>query len=213
MSSIIRAADRGACTQTVAFNFDDMSSQAERYLNQVRAEAAKIVAEAQREAEAVRRQAELDGREAAMQAVDQMVARRLATVLPALRQAIEEIRQAKHAWLKHWEAGAVHLAAAMAARVVRRELKTQPEIPLELVREGLELAAGAGSLRIHLNPQDREALGDQVEGLLKEFATLASTELAADPAITPGGCRIETRFGVIDQQFEAQLRRIEEELT
>ena len=26
----------------------------------------------------------------------------------------------------------------------------------------------------------------------------------ADPEITPGGCRVETQFGVIDQQFEAQ---------
>ena len=35
----------------------------------------------------------------------------------------------------------------------------------------------------------------------------------ADPEIARGGCRVETRFGTIDQQFEAQLARIEEELT
>ena len=44
------------------------------------------------------------------------------------------------------------------------------------------------------------------------IAPLANTELVADPQITQGGCRVETRFGVIDQQFEAQLARIEDEL-
>ena len=37
--------------------------------------------------------------------------------------------------------------------------------------------------------------------------------IVADPEITTGGCRVETQFGMIDQQFEAKLERIEEELT
>jgi flagellar assembly protein FliH len=42
---------------------------------------------------------------------------------------------------------------------------------------------------------------------------LAPAEMIADPEISPGGCRIETLHGAIDQQFESQLARIEEELT
>ena len=67
--------------------------------------------------------------------------------------------------------------------------------------------------RIHLNPSDREALGDQVDLLTKELAPLATAELISNPSITPGGCRVETQFGSIDQQLETQLKRIEEELT
>jgi flagellar biosynthesis/type III secretory pathway protein FliH len=36
--------------------------------------------------------------------------------------------------------------------------------------------------------------------------------VVADESISPGGCRIETRYGEVDQQIEAQLRRIEEDL-
>jgi flagellar biosynthesis/type III secretory pathway protein FliH len=64
-----------------------------------------------------------------------------------------------------------------------------------------------------LNPNDLKALGNQLTVIINEVAPLAGAELQADPDITPGGCRVETRFGVIDQQFEAQLKRIEEELT
>jgi flagellar biosynthesis/type III secretory pathway protein FliH len=213
MASIIRATARSGGVQGIAFNFDDLSVEAHKYLEKVRAEAAKILVQAQQEAAAIRKQAERDGQQAALRSVEAIIQRQLATVLPALRQVIEEIRHAKQAWLSRWEAGAVHVAAAIARRVTRRELSRQPEITLDLVREALELAAGSTQLRIHLNPGDHQAMGTQVQMLTKELCHLAEVELVADPEITPGGCRVETRFGAIDQQFEAQLARIEEELT
>ncbi len=105
------------------------------------------------------------------------------------------------------------MASAIAERIIRRRLPRQPELPLTLVREALDLAAGSSRLRIHINPVDREALGNQVEMILRELSVLTRAEVVADREITSGGCRVETEFGVIDQQIETQLARIEEELT
>jgi flagellar assembly protein FliH len=213
MSTIIRATASGQHAPSVAFNFDDMAVQANRYLEKVRAEAAEITAKAQQQADGVRVKAEQRGYQAGWQAVEQIVRKQLATALPALKNVIQDIQHAKQTWLSHWEASAVHVAAAIAQRLIRRELTRQPEITLTLIREALELAAGSSQLRIHLNPADHKAIGQQAEMLIGELSTLTTAELVADPEITPGGCRVETRFGVIDQQFEAQLKRIEEELT
>jgi flagellar assembly protein FliH len=213
MSTVIRASERNNDAQSVAFNFEDMGARSERYLAKVRAEALQIVMKAQQEAEVIRRRAEQDGRQAAMQAVEGMVKQELATVIPALRQAVQQIQEAKHSWLRHWEASAVRVSGAIAEKLVRREIGRHPEITLTLVREALELAAGSSQLRIQLNPNDLKALRDQLRVVIDEVAPLAGTELNADPEIAPGGCRVETRFGVIDQQFESQLKRIEEELT
>jgi flagellar assembly protein FliH len=212
MSTIIRASEHNRETQGVAFNYDDMTLQANGYLAKVRSEALKIVVQAQREAEAVRKRAETEGRQAAIQAVEQMVRKELDTVLPGLKKAIQDIVDARHNWLAHWETSAVHVAVEIARRVIRRELSQQPDIPLALVREALELSAGNSQLRILLNPRDLQSLGDQVRALVNEMSPLIDTDIAADAEITPGGCRVETRFGAIDQQFEAQLARIEEEL-
>ena len=213
MSSVIRAADPNLGTSGVAFNFDDMAAQAKGYLDRVRAEALKIVAKAQQEADSVRRRAEAEGRQAALQAVERIVEKQLATVLPALRQAVADIGHAKQAWLTHWEAGGVHVAAAIAKRLVRGELSRQPEITLKLVREALELAAGSAQIRIHLHPDDQRALGGQVQLLIQALSGLGAAEVIGDAGVSRGGCRVETRFGTIDQQLEAQLARIEEELT
>jgi flagellar assembly protein FliH len=213
MSTVIRASERNKGTQSAAFNFEDMGERSERYLAKVRAEALQIVAKAQQEAEAIRRRAEQEGRHAALQTVDEMIKTQLATVIPALRQAVRNIEEAKQSWLRHWEAAAVRVSGAIAEKLVRREIGRHPEITLTLVREALELAAGSSQLRIQLNPDDLKALRDQLRVLIDEIAPLAGAEINADPEITPGGCRVETRFGVIDQQFDAQLKRIEEELT
>ena len=217
MASVIKATDRDRGVHAVAFNFDDMSAKANECLAKVKAEAAQILLKAQQEAAAIKKQAEAEGRKAGQAAIAQTVeaqlGKQLATLLPALKQAVAEIGHARQAWLAHWEKAAVHVAAAMARRVVRGELTRQPEVPVRLVREALELAAGQAQLRIRLHPADREALEPQMKFVVGELAPLAEVELVADAEITPGGCRIETRFGSIDQQVEAQLARIEEELT
>lgn len=225
MSGIIKATDNNNAVQCVAFNLDDMAARAERHvhqcLDQLRAEGNKIVAKAKEEAQSIRKQAEVEGRKAGetagRAAIEQIVERQLSeqlgTLLPALKQMVEEICHAKQAWLTHWEKNVVHLAAAIAQRVIRRELTAQPEISLALVREALELASGSSQVRVYMNPADHAALGTQVQTLVKEFSPLAPAELLADPQITSGGCRVDTQFGSIDQQLEIQLARIEAELT
>lgn len=216
MASIIKAADRDRGVSRAAFNFDDMASHADAYVKQVRQEAAQIVAAAQAQAEKIRKQAEIDGLKAAdrtMQAkVEAETARRMEAVLPALKAAAEEVRTAKQAWIAHWEQTAVHLASRIAERIVRCELAARPELPLVLVRESLELAAGGEVTRVLLNPTDLQILGPQVELVVRELTRGGAAEVQADPRIAPGGCRVETQHGVIDQQIETQLARLEEEL-
>jgi flagellar assembly protein FliH len=217
MSTIIKSNGSARSIRQVAFNLEDMKQQAGKYLDQVRAQAAEIVADAQKQADGMRKRAEEEGRQAAMRAaekvLDEKIGQRMQTALPALQKTIAGIADAKQAWLGHWERSTVKLATAIAAKIVRRNLPDMPDVTLALVREGLEMAAGSSKLRIHLHPTDCDTLKGQVDRLTKELERLGPAEVVADPEITPGGCRIETLHGAIDQQFEAQLARIEEELT
>jgi flagellar biosynthesis/type III secretory pathway protein FliH len=216
-ATVIKSAATTRHPHAAAFNFDDLATQADRYLSEVRSQAAKILADANREANAIRAQAEVDGRQAAVAAaekvLDEKVSKQMKTLLPALAKAIDSVEQAKTAWLTHWEQNVVRLATKIAARVVRKELVADPQIPEVLLREALELSLGGAELMIRLSPDDHAALGKKAAKMAAEFGRLAKTEIVADPQITPGGCRIETQFGSIDQTFEAQLARIEEELS
>ncbi len=212
MATIIRATEHNQATQHTAFNFEDMAVRANQYLDGIRGEARKIIAKAQKEAVAVKEQARAEGYKAGQQQVNEIVRKQLATVLPALRQAVEDLQHAKQAWLAHWEASGIHVAAAIAQRILRREITDTPRFAAGQLREALELAAGSARLRIRLNPADYAAMAGQADVLTKELTPQATAEILADENITPGGCRVETSFGAIDQQLESQLARIEEEL-
>ncbi|HEX7378511.1 MAG TPA: FliH/SctL family protein [Pirellulales bacterium] len=216
MSTVIKAASSSSDSALVAFNFDDLAMQGDAYLKKIRAHAERIVAKAAQEAVAIRQAAEAEGRQSGLDAVEKLlddkVAARLETVLPALREAVTAIERSKQGWLAEWERQSVHLAAAMAERVCRCELRRQPEIPIGLVREALELAGANGNLRIALHPDDHAALGRQLERVVAEFSRLAATDIVADRQVTRGGCRVETEHGVIDQCFDVQLARMKEEL-
>lgn len=217
MSTVIKSGASAQRVQRVAFNLEDISQQAEGYVDKVRLKAAQIVVEAQKQAEAVRRKAEQEGKDAAMKAVervlDEKVGKRMETLLPALERVVRELADARQVWLSQWEKAVVRLGCAIAEKITRRMVERTPEITVELAREALEMAAGSPHIEIKLNPTDLESLGSQVERLVKTFGGIATAKVAGDPAIAPGGCRVETRNGTIDQQFSAQLARIEAELT
>jgi flagellar assembly protein FliH len=213
MATIIRHVDRAHGPHFTALNFDDFTAQAGQCIADAQAKAAEIVAAAYDQADAVRQQAAKEGAQAAVDVVEQVVAEQLAPALSALSQAAADLQNAKQALLAHWESSVVQLAAAMAARIVRGEIRRRPEITLTLVREALELAAGSPNIRLRLHPEDHKSLGIQVRMLVDAMSGLGNAEVTPDAAIGQGGCLVETRFGSIDQQIESQLKRIEEELT
>jgi flagellar biosynthesis/type III secretory pathway protein FliH len=221
MATIIKAASEvqhvsAPEIRTATFDLVDLTSRADEYVEAVRREASKLVQEAHRQAGEVRRSAEEAGRHAALDAanrvLDAKVAQRMKTILPALQQAVQEIADQQANWRRQSEAALVRLAILVAERLVRRQIRECPEIPLTWVRESLELAVGAARITLRLHPLDVEGLGSQVERLIDEIGRLAPARILADEAIGRGGCQVQTEFGAIDMQLATQLQRIEEEL-
>jgi flagellar assembly protein FliH len=211
-----RLSPTGRAVEPVAFSFADMRGQADDYLETVRREAAKIVQQAHRQAEQIRRDAEVAGRQAAEAAaeriLDEKVAKRMDSLIPALQQLTRQINDAKGELQNHWEQSAVKVATAIAERIIRREIASDPQITLDNIAEALRLATGTAEITVHIHPADHENLGSQVARLAETLCQLAPSSVVADADVSPGGCRVVTKFGEIDARIESQLRRIEEEL-
>jgi flagellar assembly protein FliH len=222
MATIIRKnsttqSPSGTVVHPIAFDFENMNDRANEYLETVRREAAKIVHEANQQAEAIRRQAEVLGRAAAQRTAEKVLEERTADRFNAfnatLQQIVAETTSARDEWIRRWEQTAVSVATAIAERVIRREVHERPEIKQQWISEALHLAAGAADVTLHLNPADYDMLGEHAEKLAESLGKLAPTNIVSDPAVTEGGCIVQTRLGSIDQQIESQLARIQEELT
>ncbi len=179
--------------------------------------AADILARAHQQADEIRRRAEEEGRAAGLLVAEQVLGEKvdhhLAASVCAVEAAVARIQAAQSEWLAHWERTALHVAIKIAERVIRRQVEQSPEITLSLVREALELAAGSTEVQLRMHPDDVETLGHHAQRLAAELGRLGKVDLVADATIAKGGCRVDTRFGAIDQQFTSQLARIEHELT
>ncbi len=137
----------------------------------------------------------------------------LETLLPALQSMVTQFEIAKQSFLQLWEKSAVHVAVSIAERAIARQLPEMIDVPMKLLCEALELAAGGTSVRIRLNPEDYEALKPQMDLIIAEMMGAAQTDIISDTKISPGGCVLETSLGVIDNQIESRLDRIEQELS
>jgi flagellar assembly protein FliH len=225
---LIKARSQRTPGSASAFNFDDLRRQCDDYVAQARKQSEQLFVRAAAQADELRRQAHVEGlaagqREAVAAAQNTIETRaneiaaaqtheRLKSLLPALEDAVQNLRLERDRWLATWEAAAVAVSAAIAEKIVRHELARQPELSVAMIREALMLAAGQPHLRLRLHKQDLALLQSCGQEVLGQLATVGEAECIEDATISPGGCVIETRHGVIDARLETQIARITEEL-
>lgn len=219
MATILRASSASVDPRQTRDSLNDVAAMAEaarRCWEQAQAESTALLEQARTDADRLRREA-LDegrrqGRAEAEEEIRSELGRQLAEAPATWDQIVAELRRAQHEWIARWEQDALRLACAIAARVVRRESVAEPRLTCGLIREALELAAGRQQVRLQLHPADLALLGDEVRQLLVSLGRQTSVELQADNSLEPGGCRVITEHGEIDQQWSVQLARIAEEL-
>ncbi|MBQ4144858.1 MAG: hypothetical protein IJD43_15425 [Thermoguttaceae bacterium] len=221
------------------FNFEDLHSQAETYLGSVRQTARQILAKAVQEAEtqkhsilleadSIRTQAReegfQEGLQRAFQEIESRVESQVQTQLqkkiePAVQaaengifQILEQCADLREDLTQSWERAFMHLVSRVAKIIIRRELKADPQIATQWIREMLELCSGENSFTLELNPEDAVLLKPALDRIRSEFRQLGSLEVKLDPMLARGDCILRSENGTLDQRLDVQLARIEEEL-
>lgn len=124
-------------------------------------------------------------------------AARLAEVVQQLQQRLAECEQRQARQV-------LELATELARQVVRRELATQPDAVLPVVREALALLGADHRLAaVRLHPHDLEVVG---AALREEHAAL-DIRWTADTDVERGGCVVEAAGTVVDGQLPVRWRR------
>jgi flagellar assembly protein FliH len=166
------------------------------------AEAQSRLAKLEREAFATAyAQGEKAGHEAGAKRADAML-RRMADTMKEL----EDLRQTI---IRQSERQVVQLALTIAQRILRREVTVDQELTCAMARVALDRLGESSAATIRLNPEDHAVI------TASQGAAWAGRHVTveADPAVTRGGCLIESPFGFIDASVEAQFRVIEQALT
>jgi flagellar assembly protein FliH len=154
-------------------------------------------AEIQARVQTAYRQGEAAGAQAAVE--------RLTAPLASLGQMTRELAAVGPRVRADAELAVVQLAVAIARRVLHREISTDPEALVGVVKSACE--------RINARELNRLRVAPSAAAVLQEhrgrIGLPPSLEIAADPGLAPGSAVFETLRGEMDASVETQLDEIE----
>ena len=153
---------------------------------------------------ALEREAFAKGYEQGERAGAEAGAKRAEAMLRRLAQTLDELAEVRLAMIRQTERQMVQLALAIAKRVVRREVMLDRELTLTMARVALDRLGNSTSVTIRLHPDDFHATVRRHDDL---HAGQRVT-VVADPAVSRGGCLVESDFGYVDASVDAQFHEI-----
>lgn len=229
MSTVIKAEDaQRQGLQLSVFSLADIRAQADDILARARAEAASILADAQRRkkelAEQARQHGHAEGQKAGLaegrragheqgliEARDRF-GQDQQKLLGALAALLDDFDQQKRRMLSQAHRDLVRLALAIAGRVVKRVVAAEPEVAASNVREAAALVSSSSDVVVQVHPGEVESLQRFCRQWGEQTGRLDHVRVMADESVDRGGCVIRTESGQVDATVQGQLDRIAEQL-
>ncbi|MEE9552998.1 MAG: FliH/SctL family protein [candidate division Zixibacteria bacterium] len=99
----------------------------------------------------------------------------------------------------------IEIAEAVIGEAVMKSSKELLDFNL---KRCLEVLGGSGKVKVRISPSDYAFAEAELLGELRRDTEQFDFQLEPDPAISPGGCYIETEGGAIDARVESQFEQI-----
>jgi len=106
----------------------------------------------------------------------------------------------------------VKLACSIARQVIYREVETDPDLIVGIVRQALSYVKEEEKPVIKVNPTDYEHLDACRGELLSSNDGIETLTLEVDERIERGGCSIETGSGTVDGRLKTRWENVERAL-
>jgi len=100
------------------------------------------------------------------------------------------------------------LIAQVAKMVVLKEVEVDKDYLRRVILALLNQIGTKEDIKIFISEADLNLAEQLKQAVEKEFGKLSNTVLESHPEVQPGGCKIETRFGVIDANIQVQIENI-----
>lgn len=99
----------------------------------------------------------------------------------------------------------LELALAVAKQILRREIKTDPNHIIGLIREAVkQLPSNTQSILVHLHPGDAETVRETI----RDTDHAQHWNIIDDPGLNQGDCQIHTEASFVDASVDALIARL-----
>jgi flagellar assembly protein FliH len=139
---------------------------------------------------------------------------RLRTAVEAAEEALDALRAGESRWRGGLEENICALAVAVSKQVLGRELRSDVDLVVDLVRRAVAEFPIDQPIRIRVSPHDLAliSVGATGHGSVP-IAPGRDARWLADPLVSPGGCVVEGRDRIVDGRVDTALERMYRRLT
>jgi flagellar assembly protein FliH len=125
-----------------------------------------------------------------------------------IENLFSEMVSLKHEVSKQYEREIIDLIFAVAEKIVHYEVRSKESVIRNAIFEALEAAVEKSKVVFNVNPDDYDYVEKLRPELFKQNKGLKSIVVTSDPAVSRGGCYLETPYGNIDATIESKLEKI-----
>lgn len=145
-----------------------------------------------------------EGKKEAYQAEAPRIQERIAKI----EHLLQEFDQARERIFLANEAFLMDIISQVARMVILREVEVDKEYLHRVVIALIQQLGTREDMKIWISEPDFQNLEELKRAIEKEFGKLSNTTIEASSGIPVGGCKIETRFGVVDASVQTQIENV-----
>lgn len=135
---------------------------------------------------------------------------RIDKTLNQFSSALSEISRLRKQIYADTEAEIVELALSIARKIVGCEIETNPGLIAGVLTQALEKVETHQNVSVRINPKDLDFIKYSDLQVADTIESPEAIKIIEDPAISRGGCLVQTESGEIDARIEKQINVIEE---
>lgn len=118
------------------------------------------------------------------------------------------ITQLKRELVGYNETHLIKLVHQLASRIACQHIEENQESILSIIKAAIGIAHEEENVAAKVSPRDFEFLVRIQENLGKDFEFMKRMKFQASDAVKPGGCIIETNYGVVDSTIDQRIENL-----
>ncbi|HGJ65624.1 TPA: hypothetical protein ENS27_09565 [bacterium] len=182
-------------------------------IQQAQIEAENIISNAQSEADKIKKKAYESGYEEGKAISTKELKETIIKLTEVFNNAVNEIAIIKDEIINNAEKDIIELTIAIAEKLVCNELKTNPDIIIDVIKEAIKTAKSENKVILRVNSNDYAILEKNVDELIEltrltNFNSNIGLVMERDENLNQGDCVVITDTNIFDMTHKSRLDSI-----
>jgi flagellar assembly protein FliH len=133
--------------------------------------------------------------------------------LQELNQAMQSIQNLKPDLIEQNERHIVEMVYKIAEKIAFDHIQQHPEVIISVMKKSIETAQAEEDVIVHVSSEQIDFIEKMKQMTGRDFEFLKTVKLQPSDKVMPGGCIVETNYGVIDSQVEERTKKLWDEIS